>query len=209
MARAKKVVEFVNVIRNALQARQDACVRLGKLNQAGQLNTPIREMTDGVLKAAQSTLTQTDFAQLCEAIAYCDESGKGKEQVKSVVKIVTMLRALACNDGKLLDGNTRCGILTLLNNDGHASVREMVFSQSKSARAAGDLFAVRESFKSENARYSIGTGNSQVSQVRQVLNVFGFFEGFIKGGRGNDPQLNEYGFAVLHNLVFVQKSEEQ
>ena len=57
MARAKKVVEFVNVIRNALQARQDACIRLGKLNQAGQLNTPIREMTDGVLKAAQSVLT--------------------------------------------------------------------------------------------------------------------------------------------------------
>lgn len=201
----KQEAPFINVIANALVARRDACIAHGLVSQADQLKTPISIMTDAVMKTAQSVLSQTDFNKLAETISFCDEKGKGKEQVKSIVKIARVIQAFALKSGTHLDNNTRVGIVGLLVNDNHSTVREMVFTQSKAARRDADLFAVRESFKTQGANYSPGTGNSQASQVRQVLNGFGFFDGFIKGQKGNDPKLTEYGQKCLHDLVMVKK----
>ena len=195
-------VVVANVIRDALIARRDACIKHDLNVQAKQLNTPITRMTDAVMTAAKERLTQTDFEALAKTISYTDATGKGIEQVKSIVKIATMFNALACGLKSALDNNSLIGIRALLENDNRATVREMIVSQSRVANENRDLFSVRDTVKNL-ARYSVGTGCSQTSQVRQVLNNFGFFESgsFVKGAKNNEPVLNGYGVSVLSSLI--------
>lgn len=192
-----------NVIMTALKSRFDKVAALELVNQMTALKSIIAHTSDAQLNAAQARLTQSNFDSIAQVIAHCDDKGKGKEQVKTIEKIVRFMGAVALDSETGLCNYLKVSALTTLQNDGSVSVREMVCALSKVAFKNKDIFAVREGFKNL-AGYSIGTGNSQASQARQVFNAFGFYTGFVKGATNNAPKLTPYGEAQLRGLVFKE-----
>lgn len=200
---AQDTTPVENVVMQALRTRLAKLQALELTNQSDALRSVINKTSTALLDKAQEKLTQTNFDAIAARIAQCDDKGKGLEQVKTIEKIVRFAGAVAIDSEKSLCNYLKVSALTTLQNDGSVSVREMVCALSRVARQNADIFAVREGFKNL-ANYSMGTGNSQASQARQVFNVFGFYDGFVKGGKNNAPVLTPYGEGVLRGLVFAK-----
>ena len=114
--------------------------------------------------------------------------------VKSIVNFVDVINNVTKGVSAQSNNFNVC-IHAMLKNGNAANRTELVVAQSKQARdAAGEK--VRDTFTVRSANYSIGTGDSQASQVLQVLRILGFAE-YEKGKRGAPAVLNQYGINML------------
>jgi hypothetical protein len=192
-----------NVIFSALQTRFAACLDFGLVNQVDAMNATMQKTSVKLLDLAQSKLIDTDFDNMVKRIETVNENGIGLDQVKTIDKIVRLLNAVALDLESGLCNYMKYTALSTLQNGDAITVRETVCALSRVAHKNSDIFAVREGFKNL-AGYSIGTGNSQASQCRQVFNTFGFYTAgsFNKGKTEDKPELSVYGKEVLTKLVY-------
>ena len=94
----------------------------------------------------------------------------------------------------------------MLHNGNSASRSELVIAQSAKAREA-IAHKARESFAVRSSGYSIGTGDSQASQVLQVLRVLGFAD-YNKGERDGVATMREYGYSMLSRAYLKLEEKE-
>lgn len=201
--KTEKVQDAQNIIMGALETRLAKLAAIdGLTNQVTAMRNIIKRTSDAQLNAAMSKLTQTDFNSLAQVIAHCDNAGKGQEQVKTIEKIVRFMGAVAIDSATPLCNYLKIASVVTMR-ESNPNVTELTCALSRKAFETRDTFKVREGFNPE-ARYSVGTGSSQSAQARQVFNRFGFYDGFVKGGKDNAPILNDYGRKVLTDLVFVK-----
>ena len=192
-----------NTLFSALESRLSSCIEFGLVNQVTAMSATIDKTSIKLLNLAQEKMTATDFDALATRIATVDDAGKGIEQVKTLDKIVRLCNAVALDLESGLCNYTKYIALNTLENDNAITVREGVRTLSKGSKVDAMQFDVREGFKNL-ARYTEGTACSQSSQVRQVFNMFGFYVSFGKGCKGDKPELNAYGKAMLTKLVYKQ-----
>lgn len=201
--------ESKNIIARAIATRIEKL----KASQAGEvaINSQVKQLLpllkvadDKRIKHARSLMTETDFNEVVKVIATCDESGKGIEQVKTVVKIIDVIKNVS-QGLSAKSNNFNCCINAMLQNGNTASRSELIVAQSAKAR---DGFAgkVRDGFTVRSSGYSIGTGNSQASQVLQVLRVLGFAD-YNKGEREGIATMREYGFNMLSRAYLKLETE--
>lgn len=193
-----KKAEFINLLQNAFIARRDFCYANGLESQAKQLNSPIKSLSDAVVKAAGEVLTQTDLNTVANVIEQTDKKAGNYEQVKTLVKVADLVVSIA-QGIKPRDNNMRITLAAMLKNGNRATVREILVAQSNAIRESGGVGSVRENFTVRSANYSAGTGSSQGSQTRQVLRILALAD-VQKGKRDDDAVLNEYGQAVIGKL---------
>lgn len=192
----------INPVFTALNTRLQACENAQLVNQADAMRNTIKRTSSALCDLAQSKLTSADFDVIAQRIAHVNAQCVGLEQVKTIDKIVRFIGAVALDQPSQLCNYLKVSALTTLKNDGSASVTEMVCALSRSAYRS-NMSTLRSGFENL-AGYSIGTGSSQASQARQVFNVFGFYTGFVKGGRDNKPTLTKFAESTLSGLVFAK-----
>lgn len=194
-----------NVLLNAFNMRFLSCVQHGLDNQATVLINYLHDHTAENMNLAQVKLIGSDFERIAKIYSTVDDKGKGLEQVKTIDKMLRICEAVATGLDKKLDSFCKYIAVNTLEMNGILSTREGICTLSKAAHKNADIFGVREGFRNLSS-YTVGTGVSQSSQVRQCFNQLGFFvEGTFKKGRKDDkPELNQYGRDVLTNMVFKQ-----
>lgn len=186
---------FFNDVRDAVKQRLEKVRAKGLDNQARQLSPCVDVLTDALVQQAHEKLAQTDFSALCDSIAFFnDETGEGKEQVKTIIKIVDVLRTVT-QEVTPRSNNFNVCIQAMVKNGNSANISELIVAQSSKARE-GLAHKVRDTFSARSSGYTIGTGSSQASQVRQVLRVLGFAEAH-KGKKDDSASLTAYGLNML------------
>lgn len=190
---------FDNIILKAVRARAEALKNANmpenaRVSQLKQLQPCEALLTNALVKVARDRMTQTDFKALAQVIAQCDEFGKGVEQVKVVVKIVDVMRNVA-QGMKAKSNNFNLCVQGMLKNKGAATRTDMVCMQSAKAREVKGS-KTSEGLTARSGSYSIGTADSQSSQVMQVLRLMGFADAQ-KGVKDKPAVLNDYGREVL------------
>ena len=205
MTKSTKVpAQKINAVFAALETRLIGCLSFDLQVQAGQLVNFIARTSNDLCNAAQKKMTDTDFEFIAHRIATINTNGVGLDQVKTCGKVVNLINAFALDQEKWLCSFLKITTLSTLEHGGSLTVREMVCSLSKVALRDNQTWAVREGFSSYST-YSVGTGSSQAAQCRQAFRMFNFYDGFVKGGKDNAPQLTAYGEANLRGLVFKNK----
>jgi hypothetical protein len=203
-----ETVKQGNALANAVQTRLNAlndsdASASAKASQSKQLTALLSGLNDALYTSAQKVMTDTDFKRACNTIATCDKSGKGIEQVKTVVKVIDVIKNLAQNVSAKSNNFNIC-LQAMLHNKNSASLSELIVSQSKQARETA-AHSMRETFTVRSASYSTGTASSQASQVRQVLNILNFAS--VQKGKRNDTELNEYGIKTLSTVYLKQLTQ--
>lgn len=198
-----------NIIARAIKTRiekvQNAQIaQNAKDSQVKQLLPLLKIADDKRIKHARELMTATDFNEVSKIIATCDEHGKGIEQVKTIVKILDVIKNVS-QGLSAKSNNFNCCINAMLQNGNTASRSELVIAQSAKARE-GIAHKARESFAVRSAGYSIGTGDSQASQVLQVLRVLGFAD-YTKNERNGVATMREYGYAMLSRAYLKLAAE--
>lgn len=181
-------------------------------SQQTEIRATIKTMGNPVtVKNAIARMSETNWENVQRALGHINsDTFVGFEQTKSGVKIAGIIYAMGAGLGMGANMTNKMGeymrtvCLTALNVSGGASIRTLICALSKSAyKNEVSTMGLLPGFKNINS-YTIGTGSSQASQCRQVLNTFGFYvEGtFIKGGKDNTPILSAYGERMLTALCF-------
>lgn len=196
-------IPAVNPVFAALESRLASCTEHELVNQVSALQSTIKRTSSALCDIAQSKMQQTDFNNIAHRIATVNAQCVGLDQVKTIDKIVRFIGAVALDQPSQLCNYLKVSALTTLKNDGSASVTEMVCALSRAAYRS-NASTLRAGFENL-AGYSIGTGSSQASQARQVFSTFGFYTGFVKGGKNNKPALTAYGEKILRGLIFADK----
>lgn len=195
---AKAIATRIEKVQNS-QAADNA-----KASQIKQLLPLLKVADDKRIKHARELMKETDFNEVAKVIAACDEHGKGIEQVKTVVKIIDVVKNVS-QGLSAKSNNFNCCIQAMLRNGNTASRSELVIAQSAKAREA-IAHKVRESFVVRSSSYSIGTGDSQASQVLQVLRVLNFAQ-YNKGEREGVATMREYGRDMLARAYLKLETE--
>lgn len=199
-----------NIIARAINTRIEKL----KASQAGEvaINSQVKQLLpllkiadDKRIKHARELMKETDFNEVAKVIATCDAQGKGIEQVKTVVKILDVIKNVSVGLSAK-SNNFNCCIQAMLHNGNVASRSELVIAQSAKAREA-IAHKARESFAVRSAGYSIGTGDSQASQVLQVLRVLNFAQ-YNKGERDGVATMREYGRDMLSRAYLKLEEKE-
>lgn len=199
-----------NIIARAINTRIEKL----KSSQAGEvaINSQVKQLLpllkiadDKRIKHARELMKETDFNEVAKVIATCDAQGKGIEQVKTVVKILDVIKNVSVGLSAK-SNNFNCCIQAMLHNGNVASRSELVIAQSAKAREA-IAHKARESFAVRSAGYSIGTGDSQASQVLQVLRVLNFAQ-YNKGERDGVATMREYGRDMLSRAYLKLEEKE-
>ncbi|WP_297478349.1 hypothetical protein [Ferrovum sp.] len=182
---------IINPFTRALMVRKE----LAPVEQHKQIEHALHALSDNVVTAAKKVMTQTDFDAVANMLQNSDKKAhSGYMQVKSIVKLADIVRALA--QGIRPTSNNLCvAISALLHNGNHANIKELIVAQSRAARET-DMMNVRSDYQARSATYTIGTASSQTGQVRDVMRVLDFAT-VNKGKRNDDLILNEYGLKVL------------
>lgn len=175
-----------------------------KASQIKQLMPLLKVVDDKRVKHARELMSETDFNEVAKIIASCDEHGKGIEQVKTIVKIIDVIKNVS-QGLSAKSNNFNCCINAMLHNGNTASRSELVIAQSAKARE-GLAGKAREGFAVRSSSYSIGTGDSQASQVLQVLRVLGFAQ-YNKGEREGVATMKEYGYSMLSRAYLKLETE--
>lgn len=191
--------QFDNIVLKAVEARIERIKNANmpdnaRASQLKQIEPCAKVLTNALVKVARDRMTQTDFKALAQIIAQCDEFGRGVEQVKVVVKVVDVMRNVA-QGMKAKSNNFNLCVQGMLKNKGAATRTDMVCMQSAKAREIKGAKA-SEGLTARSGSYSIGTADSQSSQVLQVLRIMGFAS-VTKGARDNAAVLNDYGRELL------------
>lgn len=203
MSNAKNIIARAIATRiEKLQNSQAGEVAIN--SQVKQLLPLLKVADDKRVKHARELMTDTDFNEVAKVISTCDAQGKGIEQVKTVVKIIDVIKNVS-QGLSAKSNNFNCCINAMLQNGNTASRSELVIAQSAKARE-GLAGKVRESFNVRSNSYSIGTGDSQASQVLQVLRVLGFAT-YNKGERDGVATMKEYGFNMLSRAYMKLEAE--
>lgn len=194
-----------NVLLNAFNSRLLSCLEHGLESQVTDLIRYLNGHTAIGMNVAQKKMTGSNFETAAYAFSTVDQAGKGLEQVKTIDKVLRLCNAVATGLDTGLDNYCKFIAVNTLEMNGILSTREGVCTLSRTAHKNTDIFGVREGFKNV-ASYTIGTGSSQSSQVRQAFNRLGFFEEgtFKKRRNGDAPELSAYGRDILTNMVFKQ-----
>lgn len=198
-----------NIIARAISTRiekvqNSSAAQNAKDSQVKQLLPLLKVADDKRIKHARELMTETDFNEVAKTIATCDEHGKGIEQVKTVVKIIDVIKNVSVGLSAK-SNNFNCCIQAMLRNGNTASRSELVIAQSAKARE-GLAHKAREGFVVRSSSYSIGTGDSQASQVLQVLRVLGFAD-YNKGEREGVATMREYGRDMLARAYLKLETE--
>lgn len=175
-----------------------------KASQVKQLLPLLKVADDKRIKHARELMSETDFNEVAKIIASCDDHGKGIEQVKTIVKIIDVIKNVS-QGLSAKSNNFNCCINAMLHNGNTASRSELVIAQSAKARE-GLAGKVREGFVVRSSGYSIGTGDSQASQVLQVLRVLNFAQ-YNKGEREGVATMREYGRDMLARAYLKLETE--
>lgn len=203
MSNAKNIV--ARAIATRIEKVQNSSIaQNAKDSQVKQLLPLLKVADDKRIKHARELMSETDFNEVVKVIATCDEHGKGIEQVKTIVKIIDVIKNVS-QGLSAKSNNFNCCINAMLNNGNTASRSELVIAQSAKARE-GIAHKARESFSVRSSGYSIGTGDSQASQVLQVLRVLGFAQ-YNKGERNGNAELKEYGVSMLARAYMKLETE--
>lgn len=203
MSNAKNIIARAIATRvEKLQNSQASDV--SKASQIKQLMPLLKVADDKRVKHARELMTNTDFNEVAKVIATCDEFGKGIEQVKTIVKIIDVIKNVS-QGLSAKSNNFNCCINAMLQNGNTASRSELVIAQSAKARE-GLAGKVREGFQARSLSYTIGTGDSQASQVLQVIRVLGFAD-YNKGERDGVATMKEYGFSMLSRAYLKLETE--
>lgn len=195
---AKAIATRIEKLQNS-QAADNA-----KASQVKQLLPLLKVADDKRIKHARELMSETDFNEVAKIIASCDDHGKGIEQVKTIVKIIDVIKNVS-QGLSAKSNNFNCCISAMLHNGNTASRSELVIAQSAKARE-GLAGKVREGFAVRSNSYSIGTGDSQASQVLQVLRVLGFAD-YNKGERDGVATMREYGYSMLARAYMKLETE--
>lgn len=195
---ARAIATRIEKVQNS-QAADNA-----KASQIKQLLPLLKVADDKRVKHARELMSETDFNEVAKIIATCDEHGKGIEQVKTVVKIIDVIKNVS-QGLSAKSNNFNCCIQAMLHNGNTASRSELVIAQSAKARE-GLAHKAREGFVTRSLSYSIGTGDSQASQVLQVLRVLGFAD-YNKGERDGVATMREYGYSMLSRAYLKLETE--
>lgn len=198
-----------NIVARAIATRIEKVQNSGiaqnaKDSQVKQLLPLLKVADDKRIKHARELMSETDFNEVVKVIATCDEHGKGIEQVKTVVKIIDVIKNVS-QGLSAKSNNFNCCINAMLHNGNSASRSELVIAQSAKARE-GAAHKARESFSVRSSGYSIGTGDSQASQVLQVLRVLGFAT-YTKAERNGNAELKPYGISMLQRAYMKLETE--
>lgn len=203
MSNAKNII--ARAIATRVEKLQNAQIAdSAKASQIKQLMPLLKVADDKRVKHARELMTDTDFNEVAKIIASCDEHGKGIEQVKTIVKIIDVIKNVS-QGLSAKSNNFNCCINAMLHNGNTASRSELVIAQSAKARE-GLAGKVREGFNVRSSSYSIGTGDSQASQVLQVLRVLGFAT-YNKGEREGVATMKEYGYSMLSRAYLKLETE--
>lgn len=199
-----------NIIARAIKTRieklqNSQASEVAKSSQIKQLLPLLKIADDKRIKHARELMIKTDFNEVAKVIATCDAQGKGIEQVKTVVKILDVIKNVSVGLSAK-SNNFNCCIQAMLQNGNTASRSELVIAQSAKARE-GLAHKAREGFQARSLSYTIGTGDSQASQVLQVLRVLGFAD-YNKGERDGIATMREYGYSMLVRAYLKLEEKE-
>ena len=207
-----KIQTKENVIITALKVRLAGCLDFGLVSQINQLSGVLDKANSATFDYAQNFMVESDFNYIADRISYIDDTGTGKDQVKTIVKMVKLIEYIATKIDTEKPSKKKSALAFTkdiaqgyLDNGNTLSVSEGVVTLSRKANAvfSGDVnVRVRESVKSENG-YSINTGGSQTSQVRCLFAAFNMFKSgtYSKGKNADMPELSEYGVMLCKHIV--------